>query len=128
MDGAPLFEYRHAAHNRSLFTEAMLATLHRGFGFTRGAPVLRMPARPDAKRSSRQGGFADASTVLYDLAADPRQLSATMRDMECPRAMPSVPKWWRMRRQRSSMTGLALPDLTISHPGLRPSLNQDLYR
>ena len=36
---------------------------------------LRLPARADAKRSPRQGGFADAHTVLYDLHADPRQLS-----------------------------------------------------
>ena len=41
----------------------------------RGAPVLRLPARADAKRSPRQGGFADAHTVLYDLHADPRQMS-----------------------------------------------------
>ena len=78
MEGAPLFEYTlMPAHNRSLFTveELAPATLHRGFDFTCGAPVLRLPARADAKRSPRQGGFADARTVLYDLATDPRQLS-----------------------------------------------------
>ena len=78
MEGSPLFEYTlMPAHNRSLFTieELAPATLHRGFDFTRGAPVLRLPARPDAKRSPRQGGFADARTVLYDLSEDPRQLS-----------------------------------------------------
>ena len=78
MEGTPLFEYTlMPAHNRSLFTidELAPATLHRGFDFTRGAPVLRMPARADAKRSPRQGGFADARTVLYDLARDPGQLS-----------------------------------------------------
>ena len=78
MEGTALFEYTlMPAHNRSLFTieELAPATLHRGFDFTRGAPVLRLPARADAKRSPRQGGFADAHTVLYDLHADPRQMS-----------------------------------------------------
>jgi len=78
MEGAPLFEYTlMPTHNRSLFTTEELApaTLHRGFDFTSGAPVLRMPARADAKRSPRQGGFADARTVLYDLVHDPQQRS-----------------------------------------------------
>ena len=78
MEGTALFEYTlMPAHNRSLFTieELAPATLHRGFDFTRGAPVLRLPARADAKRSPRPGGFADAHTVLYDLHADPRQMS-----------------------------------------------------
>jgi hypothetical protein len=65
------------AHNRSLFTTRELtpATLHRGFDFTCGAPVLRLPARADARRSPRQDGFAGMATVLYDLAADPGQTS-----------------------------------------------------
>ena len=78
MEGTPLFEYTlMPTHTRSLFTidELTPATLHRGFDFTRDAPVLRMPARADAKRSPRQGGFADARTVLYDLVHDPGQLS-----------------------------------------------------
>ena len=78
MEANPLYEYTlMPMHNRSLFTieELAPATLHRGFDFTRGAPVLRLPARADAKRSPRQGGFADARTVLYDLATDPRQMS-----------------------------------------------------
>ena len=76
MESRELFEYTlMPAHNRSLFTieELAPATLHRDFDFTMGAPVLRLPARTDAKRSPRQGGFADAETVLYDLAADPGQ-------------------------------------------------------
>ena len=76
MESHDLFEYTlMPAHNRSLFTTEELApaTLYRGFDFTCGAPVLRLPARPDAKRSPRQGGFADTRTVLYDLAADPGQ-------------------------------------------------------
>lgn len=78
MDAAPLFEYTlMPAHNRSLFTieELSPATLHHHFDFTRAAPVLRLPARADARRSPRQGGFADARTVLYDLTTDPRQMS-----------------------------------------------------
>ena len=78
MEHHELFEYTlMPAHNRSLFTIEVLtpATLHHNFDFTKGAPVLRLPARADAKRSPRQGGFADARTVLYDLASDPGQHS-----------------------------------------------------
>ena len=78
MEASPLFEYTlMPMHNRSLFTieELEPATLERGFGFTRGAPVMRLPARADAKRSPRQGGFADTQTVLYDLQSDPHQMT-----------------------------------------------------
>ena len=84
MESHDLFEYTlMPAHNRSLFTieELAPATLHRGFDFTRGAPVLRLPARADARRSPRQGGFADTRTVLHDLATDPHQ-AAPFRDAE----------------------------------------------
>jgi hypothetical protein len=62
-------------HNRSLFEirELMPAELYRGFRFTKGAPLLRMPALKDAKRSPRQGGFADTKTMLFDLKNDPEQ-------------------------------------------------------
>ena len=76
MESHELFEYTlMPAHNRSLFTieELAPATLHHDFDFTCGAPVLRLPARADAKRSPRQGGFADATTVLFDLEDDPGQ-------------------------------------------------------
>ncbi len=76
MESRELFEYTlMPAHNRSLFTieELAPATLHHGFDFTCGAPVLRLPARADAKRSPRQGGFAEATTALYDLEGDPDQ-------------------------------------------------------
>ena len=78
MEASPLYEYTlMPMHNRSLFTieELEPATLDRSFDFTRGAPVLKLPARADAKRSPRQGGFADTTTVLYDLRADPQQLN-----------------------------------------------------
>ena len=40
----------------------------------KGAPVLKVPALPDAQRSPRQGGFAQTETVLYDLTSDADQL------------------------------------------------------
>jgi len=63
--------------NRSLFEpkELEAAQLHQGFAFTKGVPLLKIPALPDAKRSPRQGGFADTKTVLFDLAKDPHQLN-----------------------------------------------------
>lgn len=45
------------------------------FDFTKGLPMLRLPARRDAKRPPMQGGgFEDAVTVLYDTEADPGQM------------------------------------------------------
>ncbi len=78
METRDLFEYTlMPMHNRSLFEVRELenATLHRGFDFTRGAPVLKVPALPDAKRSPRQGGFADTQTVLFDLTKDSKQMT-----------------------------------------------------
>jgi len=78
MEAQDLFEYTlMPMHNRSLFDlrELAAATLHQGFEFTKGVPLLKIPALADAKRSPRQGGFADARTVLYDLAKDPKQLT-----------------------------------------------------
>ncbi len=78
METHDLFEYTlMPMHNRSLFEPRELenAMLHRGFDFSKGAPLLKIPALADAKRSPRQGGFADTRTVLYDLHDDPRQLS-----------------------------------------------------
>ena len=86
MEEEDLFEYTlMPMHNRSLFEirELENAALHRGFDFTKGAPVLKIPALQDAKRSPRQGGFADDRTVLYDLAQDPHQISPiTAPDVE----------------------------------------------
>ena len=75
-------------HNRSLFEirELEQAVLHRGFDFTKGAPLLKIPALADAKRSPRQGGFADATTVLYDLESDPYQ-TTPISDPETERRM-----------------------------------------
>lgn len=50
------------------------AELVRSFAFLRGYPVLKLPARMDARRIPiPSGGFADAETVLYDLRTDPEQ-------------------------------------------------------
>ena len=84
METAELFEYTlMPMHNRSLFEirELISAELYRGFSFTKGAPVLQIPALKDAKRSPRQGGFAQTQTCLYDLQADPQQ-SRPFRDAE----------------------------------------------
>ena len=64
-------------HNCSLFAPPELqgASLHQGFDFTKGAPLLKIPALTDAKRSPRQGGFADTHTVLFDLVKDPQQFA-----------------------------------------------------
>lgn len=78
METKDLYEYTlMPMHNRSLFEikELENAVLHRGFDFTKGAPLLKIPALPDAKRSPRLGGFADSRTVLYDLQEDPHQTS-----------------------------------------------------
>ena len=78
MESRDLFEYTlMPMHNTSFFEirELENAVLHRGFDFTKGAPLLKVPALPDAKRSPTQGGFADTRTVLYDLRSDPHQMS-----------------------------------------------------
>ena len=77
MESQELFEYTlMPMHNRSLFElyELEPATLYRGFSFTKEAPVLKLPAFANAKRSPRQGGFSDTQTCLYDLQSDPQQL------------------------------------------------------
>jgi len=72
-----LFEYTlMPMHSTSLFTikELEHAELFRGFNFTKGSPVLKIPALDDAKRPPMQGGgFADTNTRFYDLSIDPRQ-------------------------------------------------------
>jgi arylsulfatase A-like enzyme len=84
-----LYEYTlMPMHNRSLFEirELENATLHHGFDFAKGAPLLRLPALPDAKRSPHQGGFSGIRTVLYDLEQDPHQTSP-IDDLETERRM-----------------------------------------
>ncbi len=77
MESAPLNEYTlMPQHARRPFTAAEFAgaALHPGFGFTKGMPLLKLPALPGAMRPPMQGGgFDDTDTVLYDLQADPGQ-------------------------------------------------------
>ena len=77
METHGVFEYTlMPMHNRTLFEtrELQHASLHPPFDFTKGVPVLKIPALPDARRSPRQGGFSDCATQLYDLHSDPDQL------------------------------------------------------
>jgi hypothetical protein len=54
--------------------ELVNAELFRGFNFTKGAPVLKLPALNDAKRPPMQGGgFAETQTRLYNIIDDPLQ-------------------------------------------------------
>ena len=80
MEARDLFEYTlMPLHQSSAFTCAELASvvLHPGFRFTKGAPLLKVPAAPDAKRPPMQGGgFDETATVLYDLRTDPCQTIA----------------------------------------------------
>ena len=60
METRDLFEYTlMPMHNRSMFEirELMSAELYRGLRFTKGAPLLRMPALKDAKRSPVKVGL-----------------------------------------------------------------------
>lgn len=78
MDCEGLYEYTlMPTHNYDMFEpkELQQAELHPPFDFSKGVPVLKIPALPDAKRSPRQGGFSDCETVLHNFIDDPRQLS-----------------------------------------------------
>ena len=64
------------AHQGSLFklNEFEGAELTRQFGFSKGVPILKLPARNDAERPPVQGGgIEDCDNVLYDLQTDPGQ-------------------------------------------------------
>jgi arylsulfatase A-like enzyme len=73
-----IFEYTlFPVHMKSFFAAAEFegARLTRDFDFTKGLPMLRLPARRDAKRPPTQGGgFAEAVTAIYDTERDPGQL------------------------------------------------------
>jgi arylsulfatase A-like enzyme len=73
-----LYEYTlMPTHLRTRFAprELRTAALVEPFDFTKGAPVLRYDALPDAMRAPMHDfrGFGDVGTVLFDLAEDPRQ-------------------------------------------------------
>ncbi len=81
-----LYEYTlMPTHMHDFFAPAEFegARLADPFDFSKGLPMLRLPARRDAKRPPTQGGgFEDAITVLYDTQADPGQTT--------PLALPEV--------------------------------------
>ena len=76
-----LFEYTlMPMHLKSLFRleELRGAKLASPFGFTQGAPVLKVPARRNVKDQpvghvGQGGGYEDTTTVLFDLHSDPEQ-------------------------------------------------------
>lgn len=78
-EGEPLNEYTlMPVHPASYFTRDELADaeLVHGFRFADGMPLLRVPARDDARRPPMQGGaLADPDSVVYDLLADPGQMA-----------------------------------------------------
>lgn len=81
-----LFEYTlNPQHMRAPFElrELATATLAPPFDFTRGAPLLRIAALPDAKRVPLHDkqGYEDKGFALYDLEDDPGQMRP-IRDAE----------------------------------------------
>ena len=80
MDNQELFEYTlMPTHVKTYFKEHEFdnVTFERSFVFLRGYPVMKLPARKDARRPPGQGGRPDdANTVLYDLENDPGQENA----------------------------------------------------
>jgi arylsulfatase A-like enzyme len=77
--GADLYQYTlMPAHMKELFSVAELAdaTLAPPFPFTKGVPLLKVPATPKSPVffGHGPGGQQDTNTVLYDLACDPAQL------------------------------------------------------
>lgn len=65
-------------HTASAFeaSEFSGAELIAGFSFTKGYPLLRIPAHPAARRPPLQGGtFAEAHSLLFDLSSDPGQMT-----------------------------------------------------
>ncbi|MET3794742.1 sulfatase [Aquamicrobium terrae] len=75
-----LFQYTlMPAHMRCMFSVEELrdAELHEGFGFTKGVPLLKVPATPKSPVYFGHGPGAQqqTDTVLFDLATDPGQLN-----------------------------------------------------
>ncbi|MCV0427958.1 MAG: sulfatase, partial [Roseibium sp.] len=78
VDGDGIFEYTlMPCHMAAPFQpdELFDATLSAPFRFTKGMPLLRVPARKDARRppSRHDVKFPDSASALFDLATDPSQ-------------------------------------------------------
>jgi arylsulfatase A-like enzyme len=70
-DNTPLFNYTHMpAHMRNVFNLDEMRTMqwHKGFSFTKGAPVMRIDAAAFQKTRAQEFG-----TMLFDLETDPKQ-------------------------------------------------------
>jgi arylsulfatase A-like enzyme len=77
MSGAGLYEYTlMPCHMNRMFSEEQLraAELVPPFDFTKGAPLLRIPALRENERTEIGRKFLATNSVLYDLATDPQQL------------------------------------------------------
>ncbi|SHH64494.1 sulfatase [Pollutimonas bauzanensis] len=76
-----LYEYTlMPMHLKSMFhvDDLRAAELTSPFGFSQGVPLLKVPARRNAKgqptgHQGQGGGYEDTTTVLYDLETDPEQ-------------------------------------------------------
>ena len=80
LKGADLYQYTlMPAHMKELFSVAELAdaTLAPPMPFTKGVPLLKVPATPKSPVyfGHGPGGQQDTQTVLYDLAQDPGQVT-----------------------------------------------------
>jgi len=93
-----LFEYTlMPMHLKSMFSVADLAQaqLAHGFDFTQGVPLLKVPARRNAKgqpvgHTGQGSGYEDTTTVLFDLQNDPSQLKPFRDEVIEERLMTSM--------------------------------------
>ena len=82
LDSQDIFEYTlMPTHQQDFFSESEFdgAELVRGFGFMRGFPVMKIPARKVVARGQGRN-IEDTVTVLYDLENDPRQENPIRND------------------------------------------------
>jgi len=69
-----VYEYTHMpTHMRAMFTidEMKTMTVHPGFSFTKGAPVMKIACTPNPRFTAAQGG----QDLMFDLVNDPHQES-----------------------------------------------------
>lgn len=68
----PVYEYTHMpTHMRAMFSmeEMKTMTVHPGFSFTKGAPVMKIACTPNPRFTNAQGG----KDLMFDLVNDPHQ-------------------------------------------------------
>ncbi len=78
LDSTDLYEYRiHPCHMRGQFSleEMRDTSLHEGFSFTKGIPLMKIKGRDDSARVPNHDalGFQDTETRLFDLLNDPEE-------------------------------------------------------